>query len=156
MPGRFPSFGLLPAVLLAGSALGCGSPLSSDDRHALRIAQAQWAGRDFEDYSFEIRRACFCPPVLNEWARVEVTHGTVTRVIVMSSGEEVPVPERAMFPTVDQVFETIRTTASSDWIERIELEFDPVTGFPTFAGFTSKPNIADADGSYYLRNLIPR
>lgn len=155
MPGRFPSLRLLSAVALAGSALACESPLSSDDKTALRVAETHWAGRDFQDYSFEIRRACFCPPLLSEWARVEVTQGVVTRVLVLSTGEEVPVAERAMFPSVDQVFETIRTTAASDWVDRIELDFDPVIGFPTLANFVSKPNIADAGGAYYLRNLVP-
>ena len=156
MPARFRRVGLFPAVLLAGGAVGCGSPLSSDDRNALRIAEARWAAKDFQDYSFEVRRACFCPPVITEWARVEVTNGAVTGVIVLSTGEELTASERAMFPTVDQVFETIRTTASSDWIERIEVEFDPDTGFPIHANFISKSNIADAGGAYYLRNLIAR
>jgi hypothetical protein len=155
MPGRFPSLRLLSAVVLAGSALACESPLSSDDRNALRIAEAKWAGRAFDDYSFEIRRACFCPPVLTEWARVTVQGERVTNVVVLSTGEEVPSSEQAFFPTVDQVFTTIQNTAESEWVDRIELEFDLVSGLPTLANFVSKPNIADAGGAYYLRNLVP-
>ena len=156
MPAPFPSVRLLSAVILAGSVLGCESPLSPHDRDALRVAEALWAGRDFEEYSFEIRRECFCPPLLTDWARVEVKGENVTSVVLLSTGEEVLPPARDMFPTVNQVFATIRTTASSDWVDRIEVAFDSVNGFPTAVNFVSKPNIADAGGAYYLRNLVPR
>lgn len=146
---------LWSAVLVAASVLGCASPLSPDDKTALRVAEAKWGSRTFDDYSFEIRRACFCPPVLTEWARVTVEGERVTHVVVLSTGEEVPSAEQAFFPTVDQVFTTIRNTAESDWVDRIELDFDLASGLPTIANFISKPTIADAGGAYYLRNLVP-
>jgi hypothetical protein len=146
--------GLLPAVVIAASTLACESPLSPRDTLALRVAEARWAARGFHTYEFEIRRACFCPPLLSEWSRVYVQGGVVTSVVVVSTGEAVLESERGMFPTVDQVFGVIRSTAASDWIDGIELEFDEGTGFPIWASFTSKPNIADAGGAYYLRNLV--
>ena len=154
MRARFLDRRLVAAVLTAGGALACESPLSPHDRDALRVAEARWKSREQSSYTFEIRRACFCPPVLAEWARVQVSNGLVAGVVVLATGEEVPAAERAMFPTIDQVFETIHHTIDSDWIDRIELTFDPVTGLPTFVSFVSKSNIADAGGAYYLRNLI--
>jgi hypothetical protein len=60
-----------------------------------------------------------------------------------------------MFPTVEEVFSYVRRAPDQDWVEDVQVEFDPLLGFPTLVSSISKPNIADAGGALYLRNATP-
>src|SRR5881296_679055 len=91
-------------VVLAASLTACESPLSLGELRALADAEARWAGRGFQDYTFEIRRSCFCEPLITQWARVEVVGGQMTRVVLLDTGAEVPPAQRGRFVTVEQVF----------------------------------------------------
>ena len=67
---RVPILGCVAAALAA-----CESPLSPAELRALAQAEAQWTARSFQDYVIEVRQACFCPPEVTQWARVEVIAG---------------------------------------------------------------------------------
>lgn len=142
-------------MLLAVSVAACGSPLSPNEFFALTRAEARWDARGFPDYAIEMRQACFCPEELTQWARVEVVAGRVDRVFVLATGHELPALERAYFQTVEQVFNSIRSAADSDWVKDVVVEYDRALGFPTYVSLVSKPNILDAGTAFYLRNAVP-
>lgn len=144
---------LMPILsFVAGSALACASPLSPGESRALDAAEARWAARPFPSYSFETRIGCFCPPLLNEWSRVEVVNGSVTRVVLLESGTEVSPEERMYFRTVEQVFDHIRQSSESDWVEDVVVRFDLELGYPTLIRFVPKDGILDAGSEHHLRN----
>lgn len=135
-------------------ALGCEAPLAPNELRQLARAEARWAGRPFQSYAFEVRRSCFCPPVITEWARVEVTNGTISRVVVVETGAELRPEERSYFPRVEDVFESIRNAQNEkkpEWLADVVAQFDPALGYPSFVEFIQKPGIADAGSTYYLR-----
>jgi hypothetical protein len=149
---------IFAVVLLAVVAVAAGCqvrPLSPTEVRSLADAERLWAARGFEDYTFEIRRSCFCPIEFNQWARVDVVGGRVTRVILLDSGAEMPPGHLSWFPTVEQVFESIRTSAAGDWVKDVAAEFDDALGFPSSVTVTSKPNVQDGTHAYYLRNARP-
>ncbi len=121
----------------------------------LRLAEARWEARGFGNYAVEMQRACFCPPVVAQWSRVEVVDDRVARVVTLATGEEVPEAERGLFPTVEEIFQLIRATSSDDWIRDIDVVFDARLGFPTTVNLISKPEIQDAGGGFDLRNAVP-
>jgi hypothetical protein len=133
---------------------GCTRPLSPTEVRSLADAERQWAARSFRDYTFDLRRRCFCPVEFNQWARVEVVAGSVTRVILLEGGE-LPSAPLSLFPTIEQIFESIRTAAANDSVKDVVAEFDDALGFPSLVNVTSKPNVADGDFAYYLRNAGP-
>lgn len=152
---RIRAVGVTVLGLVAAGLAACGSPLSPSELRALAEAEARWAARSFPDYSIEMRQGCFCPPVLTQWARVEVVAGRVDRVVLLATGAEVPAAQRVLFSTVEDVFNHIRTASHDDWLKDVVVAFDPELGFPTYVGFISKPNVADAGSSYSLRNAGP-
>lgn len=138
--------------ILAASMAGCTSPLSPVESRELQEAEARWTARPFEAYSFEMRVGCFCAPALNEWSRVEVVNGTVSRVITIASGNDVSPGEKHYFPTVERLFADIRQASGENWVQDIEVEFDAALGYPTTIRFEPKRGILDAGSSYELRN----
>ena len=146
-------------IILSALTLGvaaCESPLSPGELLALADAEARWASRSFQDYVFEIRRSCFCDPRVNEWARVEVVGGAVSRVVFVESGTEATARELGWFQTMEGVFDRIRAAMNDESLEDISVEFDPVLGHPTLVVFQTKPDILDGGSSTYVRNVGPR
>jgi hypothetical protein len=144
----------LPPILafVAGSALACASPLSPGELRALDEAEARWAARPFQSYSFETRIYCFCPPILNEWSRVEVVNGSVTRVVLLESGTEVSPAERVSFRTMEQVFDDIREASRHEWVKDVVVRFDLELGYPTLIRFVPEEGILDAGSEHHLRS----
>lgn len=142
-------------ALLAIGLAACESPLSSSERRLLAEGQAKWAARGYGDYSIEMRRSCFCVPEVNDWARVEVVAGTVSRVTLLHSGEIITDARRTYWSTVEQLFRSLRETDQDDWLEDIRFTLDPVLGYPTEVSWISTPNVQDAGATQYLRNPAP-
>ena len=146
---------LIPLVILAVGLIACESPLSSSERRLLAQGQAKWAARGYGDYSIETRRSCFCAPEVNDWARVEVVGGMVSRVTLLQSGEVITDFRLTYWSTVEQLFSSLRETDEEDWLEDIEFTLDPVLGYPTEIRWTSPENVLDAGAIQYLRNPAP-
>ena len=142
--------------LCAAAAAACAeSPFSPSELRRLADAEARWAARPFSDYSFEMRQSCFCAPEMTQWARVEVVGGQVSRVVLLATGSEVPLPQRDYFPTVEGVFDRIVSVRGEDWVKDVIVTYDAQLGYPTEVNFVPKPNIFDAGAAYYLRNAAP-
>src|SRR5436309_13665154 len=89
-------------VVLAASLTACESPLSPGELRALADAEARWAGRGSQDYTFEIRRSCFCEPLITQWARGDVLGGQMRRAVAPDTRAELPPAQRSRFVTVEQ------------------------------------------------------
>jgi hypothetical protein len=83
------SYQVVLAIALPVWLSACASPLSTGELRALSDAEARWARRGFQDYTFETMRSCFCDPLVTQWARVEVRGGVATRVVFLETGAEV-------------------------------------------------------------------
>ena len=65
-------------VLLAALTLiGCTNSLDPWERNEFRLAERKWNAAGIEDYRYEMRTSCFCPPEDHEWAVVEVRNNQV-------------------------------------------------------------------------------
>jgi len=142
-------------ALAGGSTVACESPLSPLELAELNAAEARWAARPFQSYAIEMSESCFCDPILNQWARVEVVNGLVNRVVLVDSGTEVSPLQRSYFRTVEEVFHSIRAAQHDDWVKDIVVEFDPQFGFPTSVRFVPKEEILDGGSHGRLRNAAP-
>ena len=140
-------------TVVAAATVACSSsPLVPSEVRELDRAEARWAARPFRAYSIEMKTSCFCPPIINEWARVEVVNDSVTRVVLVDSGTEVSPAERPSFRTVEWLFSTIRSAQDAEWVKDVVASYDPVLGFPTYVSFIPKDGITDAGSVHYLRN----
>jgi len=146
----------VPLLSLATAALaGCESPLSPGELRDLAGAEARWAARNFPGYTIEMRQACFCPPEVTQWARVEVVAGQVNRATLLDSGTDVSPEKLVYFRTVEDVFRFIRQANQDDWLEDVVADYDPTLGFPTHVDFIPKRGILDAGSSFFMRNAAP-
>lgn len=150
--------GIVLGLLAIGSALlgSCRPPLSVDEVFALKEAEARWAARPFADYSFETSVSCFCDPELSQWARVEVSTGVVTRVVLLADGHEVDPAQRAYFPTVQRLFDGIREASHDGSVRDVSVQFDPQLGYPTLINIAPERNVMDGGSVRYARNAAPR
>ena len=146
---------LIPLAILAVGLAACESPLSSSEWRLLAQGQAKWAARGYGNYSIEMRRSCFCAPEVNDWARVEVVAGTVSRVTLLQSGEVITDFRLSYWSTVEQLFHSLRETDDEDWLEDIEFTLDPVLGYPSEIRWISPDNVLDAGAIQFLRNPAP-
>ncbi|HEY6926226.1 MAG TPA: DUF6174 domain-containing protein [Steroidobacteraceae bacterium] len=152
-PRRFTCFAPRLALLaIAGCLAGCESPLSPGELRVLVGAEARWAARNFPDYTIEMRQACFCPPEVTQWARVEVVAGHVNRATLLGSGTDVSPDKLVYFRTAEDVFTFIRQANQDDALEDVVAEYDPTLGFPTQVDFIPKSGLLDSGSSFYLRN----
>jgi len=134
---------------------GCHSPLSPDELNQLRTGEARWAGRGFGNYSYETIHLCFCGPPLTEWVRVEVVGGHVGRVVVLSTGAVVPNESLDWWPTIEELFGRIREARDYQYLDDIEVSFDPMLGYPTLFTTLYKSNVQDAGGTIHVRSVEP-
>lgn len=144
---------VLTAVLLSTA---CSSVLSPAEVLALRDAEARWAARPFQSYTYETIVSCFCPPVMSQWARVAVTGNLVTGAVLVANDSAVAADELASFPTIDELFASIRGYQESDWAKDVIVTYDRQYGHPTEISVYPKPGILDAGSTRYTRNLVPQ
>ena len=143
-------------VIVASLLAACeSSPVSTGEALALHNAEERWAARAVQSYSFETRTSCFCDPILLRWAQVDVVGNSITRVILLDSATEVPLPERSYFPTVARLFALIHEARRTDYINDVVMEFDPEFGYPTYINVITDESIADGGSAHWARNLTP-
>ena len=131
---------LLLLPLLLGSRCSVLGP--SEETRDLREARERWEAAGLDDYTFDVRRVCFCASV--EPIRVVVQDGEAVSHTVIATGEPVPAEERHLFPTVPGLFDFIED-AIEQRAHSIEATYDPGLGFPVQVFVDYKANVADEE-----------
>ena len=120
------------AVLAAALAAlsGCNLMGNEDAEERARLAQARsrWRGAGISDYSYEMRKVCFCPSdVIGPFA-ITVRGGAVASVVYVPTGAAVaPVAER--HPTVEGLFGVVEATLERN-PDRLAIDYDAALGYP--------------------------
>ena len=126
-------------------------PLSDAERTELAQARARWNAAGLNNYSFEQRQLCFCPPGVAEWARVTVSDGRVVSAVRPEDGLPIESGSRL---TVPQLFDIVEQASDDDYLSDIQVEFDAQYGYPTSISLVAKPDIADGGRSIQARALV--
>jgi hypothetical protein len=150
------------AVLVASlSVLACDvtatSPLTADQRFELSRAERRWRAAGLQNYDFEHRMSCFCPPETATLTRIEVRNGVVSRVVPLTTFVTQEEADRYPYwPTIDSLLAMIRGAVDADWVADVHLRFDARYGYPIEATLISKPNIADAGLGLHVSGFVVR
>ena len=151
-----PRHARISLIGLLSCLLACTSPLSTDEVLALAKAEARWAARPFQAYSYEYAISCGeCPDIFRRSTRVSVNNGQVVGVVVVVNDSALPAQDWTSFTTIDGLFARIRSYPQEDWVRDVTVEFDPQFGYPTLISTLAKPGIQDAGAAEYIRNLVP-
>lgn len=129
-----------PIGLFAASLLFFALPLteqaatqpSADAMGQLARAEAKWRESRTDTYEFRLRYACNGlvpqPPSQYPGLLFRVNHGEST--LINSVGQPVRVTPDAAYATVERLFDFIRTE-STGHPAKLEVQYDPVRGYPT-------------------------
>jgi hypothetical protein len=128
---------------------GCGDP--GDERlERLSAARTTWVSSAPVDYAFRYRRSCFCPFV--ERVRVSVSSGFVTEVFDLDAALPLPEERWPEFPTIDALFAELEELVREDPF-RLEVEYDPTLGYPSFVDVDIEERVVDEEFSYTVTDL---
>lgn len=138
-------------VLLAALALtGCINFLDPWETTEFRQAERKWKAVGIDDYRYEMRTSCFCPPESHEWAVVEVRNNQVVSASRLN-GAPLTGFSLASRKTVDELFDAVRI--DEEWVGDVTYDFDLELGYPLRISIEGKKNVADAGVVYEARNL---
>jgi hypothetical protein len=142
----------LPLLLLSLLCIaGCRDP--GDERlDRLSSARTTWVSSAPVDYAFQYHRSCFCPFVGR--VRVMVSSGFVTEVFDLDAALPLPAERWDEFPTIDALFAELEDLIGNDPF-RLEVEYDPVLGYPRFVEADIEERVVDEEFSYTVGDLEP-
>lgn len=100
-------------------------------------------------YQFTYQRDCFC---LGTEPVVITVDGDSVSQVSLEEGDGTPVGTISDYPTIDDLFEQIRTWRDRD-PHREELEFDDRLGYPTDVFFDFEERVADEEMGFRVRDL---
>ena len=125
---------LIALVVLVASAAACDltAPENEWDQHSQRLARnrARWHGQGLQSYSYVMSKACECIPYFEAPSRVSVEGSVVIGVQRIGDGEMVAEELWSWWDTVEGLFDFV-AHAIEEQAAFLEVEYDPVRGFPT-------------------------
>lgn len=148
---------LRPAALVAAAPLlmgvACAKGPLDGERSSLAAAEARWKASGPRDYTFDIRRMCFCPfvPTL----RVVVRGSEPVSAVDATTGAPVDTALFRDLLTVDRVFAHLR-----DILDRrpakFDVEYDAQLGYPRRADLDPIANAIDDEQVIQIVALTPQ
>jgi hypothetical protein len=138
-------------VLLAG----CGGDgfLSGGGLVTLHRNRERWIDLGIRDYDFNFRRSCFCGSESTEPVRVEVRAGQLSRVISLTTAQDVTSTPYATWPTIDSLF--VWTERSVGYKYRLTITYDAAHHFPAHVS-GDIPDTVDDEFTHTATNLVRR
>ena len=124
--------GVLLAILVAIPLASCSLLQSGQNDEAqaqLNRQRRHWRAQEIGDYSFTVRRLCYCPETYTSPVVVRVSDGEVRDLAYEGSGEAVA-PEHAQFwPAVEGLFDLVQDAIDRD-ADSLRVDYHPLLGYP--------------------------
>jgi hypothetical protein len=108
-----------------------------------------WNAQGVDDYTFFVRRSCFCLPELTRPAWVDVRNDVITNV---TDAETLQSLEVHSFPSIDDLFGELQSALDLP-AYLIQAQFQASLGYPTFINIDREEILADDVTSYVVRDL---
>lgn len=141
---------LLCLPLLAGSR--CSVLGEGPEPRVLGEARARWERAAIDDYTFELRRVCFCGDI--EPVRIVVRDGVAVSYTVVETGEPLAAESRQWYPTVDGLFDFVAEAIERD-AHRIDARYDDGRGYPIHLFVDYDERVADEEMGYEVSGFTP-
>lgn len=119
---------VVSCAALVGTA-GCsvhGSGGEEFDR--LADNRRMWEQQQIEDYSYVLRRDCFCGPDVSTPVRIIVADGVRVSATYVDSGDAVPDELLQYFPAVPGLFELLEDALAR--ADRVTVDYHATLGYP--------------------------
>jgi Family of unknown function (DUF6174) len=146
---------LIVFLLLAPLALGAQCSVtglgSGSEPRTLEEARRRWDAADVVDYTYVLRRNCFCAGGV-EPVRIVVRAGAAISYTLVETGETLPEEWRPWYPTVGGLFEFLEDAVDRD-AQRIDVRYDDRLGYPVTIYVDYDERIADEEMGYEIRSF---
>lgn len=127
--------------------MACGPLSTLEDQRAI------WDAQGLEDYSYVLRRSCYCPEEYTFPVEITVVGDTVSSAVYAEAsalaGE--PVVEDYESMTIDELFDF--TVGAIDEADKVEVEYDAAAGYPTLVRIDYERFAADDELSLFGSDL---
>lgn len=121
----------------------------------LRAAEARWSQRGLASYDITVSRGCECLPDATRPAVVSVRDGIVTSRTYVSDGTPVGLAYAELYPTVEGLFRKIEDARRQN-PAALDVEYDPVLGYPTRIAIDYNRQTADDELFYHAYDFHQR
>lgn len=141
----------LAALALLGAAASCSDVTGprkqiTQDLHA---AHDRWRAQKLHTYAFTLQRSCFCVNVHPLY--VFVQNDTVAGVLDLETGAQV---DPQLGETVEGLFTFVQSALDSR-AAVLQVQYDPVRGYPTQIDYDGSTQIADDELSLHASDVHP-
>jgi hypothetical protein len=144
----------VPALLIA--LAGCSGALSPGqirgERAELNVARGRWAARGPASYRYRFQYLCFCPASLVSAVEIHVRAGRVVAVLDPATGQPAPPAPGRPTPTVGELFGIVESALDRD-VDWIDVQYDPVLGYPAVIRIDADTRTVDEEQSYFAGSL---
>jgi hypothetical protein len=106
-----------------------------------------WNAKNIKNYSFSVKRNCFCPP--EEAINIVVHNNKIVSSQFLPSHKPLPKERQKRLMTIDDYFKKIDSAFKENYAH-IGLKYHKVYHFPTEIFFDYRQDIADDEIGYHL------
>jgi len=138
-------------LLLSVIAFSCSKGTTDPDYSSIPDPQARWHAYNFQSYTIEQIRSCFCAKAGTVF-QVVVKGNVIVDVIDPSTKSSLPAAERQWFKTVDQLFDIVHSVDTAT-VAAFHVEYDLRYGYPKNLYVDPNSQIADEEFGYGNSNL---
>ena len=138
----------LTALLLLAA---CASPTAPANR--LAEQRALWAAQGLTDYTFDVKKVCYCPAYLVADVRITVVGGVITGVTDIATGDALGPDLMEYFRTINGLFDLVQDAYNRNAHE-VQVEFDPSRGYPTRIWIDYVMMMADEEMGFTLLSEV--
>ena len=147
---------MLPALVLTLVigllAIACFSG-TSPERSSIMQNEARWNSFEPENYEFDYRRICFCPPEYTAQVVIEVRDGKVWTVEYKLSEMHLDPPDTIGYPTIPDLFELLLEAVGRD-AAKMRMAFDDIFGFPMDVDIDYDQGIVDEEFGFTVSSFV--
>ncbi len=140
---RFAS--ILAAILMVGP-IACGDS-TGPEVDLLSEQRSLWEAQSLTDYTYDVRRVCFCP--FREGVRLIVVAGVLTEATDLETQEVLEADELQWYLTIDGLFDLLQDAYAGD-AHQVDVDFDATRGYPTLIFIDYSEMIADEELGFTL------
>jgi len=138
-------------LMLSVIAFSCSKGTTDPDYSSIPDPQSRWQAYNFESYTIEQIRSCFCAKAGSVF-QVVVKGDVIVDVIDPATKTSLPTAERQWFKTVDELFNIVHNVDTAT-VAAFHVEYDLRYGYPKNLYVDPSSQIADEEFGYDNSNL---
>jgi hypothetical protein len=141
---------LIVIAFLTSIVMACGE--SSQIQKQLDDNSRKWSSKGIKNYQYTFNWSCYCTPDYTKPVIISVREGAIDNVKYADSSVAIDQSNYERYKTVEGLFEMIQN-AIKQKAYKIEVTYDPESGYPSSAFIDYSAGIADEEKGFTAKHL---